>query len=167
MLKISATQSHLVQSDLPTNLVFLDDGYKAFTVNSHERGKWYYEVWIDRNQIAKMGDLLITPGYFSQKNNAIRMVNIRHTQIGMGPLVIGMALDLTDGFVYMRQNGEWKIAPGFSGAIVMPLNGAYVGGVEASSQIHELIRRGLVQVNVGQRLFAHSAPDGYRAWGEN
>jgi uncharacterized protein YecT (DUF1311 family) len=38
---------------LPASLMFEDDGYKARTASSHERGKWYYEVWIDRGQISE------------------------------------------------------------------------------------------------------------------
>lgn len=153
---------------LPASLVFIEDGYKVLTANSHERGKWYYEVWIDRAAIAEMGDLLITPGYFSQKGfGVIRMVNIRHTQAGMGPILVGLALDLNDGFIYVRQEGQWKVAPGVAGAVPVPMNAAYVGGIESSSKIRDLISRGLVKVNVGERPFEGTAPEGYRAWGEN
>jgi hypothetical protein len=134
------------------------------TANSHERGKWYYEVWIDRGHIAEAGDLLMTPGYRSATNG---VVNVRHTQAGMPPMVLGLALDLDGGFVYIQQDGVWKDAPGVAGAVVMPLTGPYVGMIYSSAQVRELIERGLVKVNVGERPFAFSAPAGYRAWGEN
>jgi uncharacterized protein YecT (DUF1311 family) len=153
---------------LPASFVFAEDGYKAITANSHERGKWYYEVWIDRAAIAHMGDLLITPGYFSQKGyGVIRMVNVRHTQTGMPPIVIGLALDLDDGFVYVRQDEQWQVAPGVAGAVTVPMNAPFVGGIESSTNIRELISRGLVKVNVGERPFGTTPPEGYRAWGEN
>jgi hypothetical protein len=153
---------------LPASLVFADDGYRAITANTHERGKWYYEVWLDRGAIAQLGDLLITPGYFSQKGyGVIRMVNIRHTQAGMQAIVIGLALDLNDGFVYVRQDDHWQVAPGVAGAVTAPMNASYVGGIESSTNVRELIIRGLIKVNVGERPFAGTPPDGYRAWGEN
>lgn len=152
---------------LPASLVFQEDGYKAVTANSHERGKWYMEVWIDRPHIAGMGDLLITPGYFSRKAGAVRMINVRHTQSGMEPIVLGLALDLDGGFFYVHQDGFWKVLPGLSGGVVMPMNTSYVGGIDASSEVRALVQRGLVKVNVGERPFEYAPPQGYRAWGEN
>lgn len=159
--------ANAAQEKLPASLTFEDDGYKARTANSHERGKWYYEVWIDRGHIAEAGDVLMTPGYTSATNGVIRMVNVRRTQAGMPPIVVGLALDLDGGFVYIQQDGAWKVAPGVAGAVVVPLTGPYVGMLHSSAQVRELIERGLVRVNVGERPFAHAAPAGYRAWGEN
>jgi len=151
---------------LPASLAFGDDGYKARTVGSHERGKWYYEVWIDRGRIAEAGDLLLVPGYATASHGAVRMVNVRRSQANMPPMVIGLALDLDGGYVYIHQDGAWKIAPGTAGAVVVPLTGPYVGMLQGSSSLSELIARGLLKVNVGEAPFMF-APAGYRAWGEN
>lgn len=151
---------------LPASLAFADDGYKARTVGSHERGKWYYEVWIDRGRIAATGDLLLVPGYATANHGAVRMVNVRRSQADMPPMVIGLALDLDGGYIYIHQDGAWKVAPGAAGAVVMPLTGPYVGMLQGSSSLSELIERGLVKVNVGEAPFKY-APAGYRAWGEN
>lgn len=152
---------------LPAGLSFEDEGYRARTASSHERGKWYYEVWIDRGRIAEAGDLLITPGFSSANGGVIKMVNVRRTQAGMPPVVIGMALDLDGGFVYIHQDGGYKVAPGVAGAVVIPLTGPYAGSVNSSAQVRELVERGLVKVNLGERPFAFPAPAGYKAWGEN
>jgi len=151
---------------LPASLAFADDGYKARTVGSHERGKWYYEVWIDRGRIAATGDLLLVPGYATANHGAVRMINVRRSQADMPPMVIGLALDLDGGYIYIHQDGAWKVAPGAAGAVVMPLTGPYVGMLQGSSSLSELIERGLVKVNVGEAPFKY-APAGYRAWGEN
>lgn len=152
---------------LPASLRFEDDGYKVRTASGHERGKWYYEIWIDRGHIAEAGDLLMTPGYRSATKGVIKMVNVRRTQAGMPPIVVGLALDLDGGFFYAQQDGAWDVAPGVAGAFVVPLTGPFVGMVHSSAQVRELIERGLVRVNVGERPFAYAAPAGYRAWGEN
>jgi hypothetical protein len=86
--------------------------------------------------------------------------------VGMGPLVIGLALDLNDGFAYFHRDGQWKVTPGQTGSLAVPANMAYWAGIDGSSEVRELIRRGLVKVNLGQQPFQFAKPAGYRAWSD-
>lgn len=151
---------------LPVHMVFQDDGYKTRTANSHDRGRWYVEVSIDRGHIADLGDILLAPGFYSAKSGVLRMVNVRRTQAGMAAIVLGLALDLNDGFAYIHQDGQWRVPPGQTGSTSIPANIAYTAGIDGSSEVKELMRRGLVKVNIGQQPFLFPIPPGYRAWGE-
>ena len=133
---------------------------------THEKGKWYYEFWIDRDSIAEMGDLLVTPGFSSMRHAVIRIVNIRRSQRGQGAIQVGLALDLDNGFVYVRQNGQWRVPPGGADAVAMELGSAYFVKVDASSDLGELFRRGLLRINIGHAPFAEPIPDGFRPWKE-
>ena len=154
------------QAALPAYLMFLDDGYKTRSGTSHQGGRWYLEVTIDRGHMAELGDAVLTPGFYSAKSGVMHMISIRHTQAGMGPIVVGLALDLNDGFAYFHRDGQWKVQPGQTGAVAIPANVAYAAGIDGSCEVKELIRRGLVKVNVGQQPFQFPTPAGYRAWGD-
>lgn len=161
------SQSAQTKGVLPASLRFYEDGYQAQTAMSHERGKWYFEITLDRAGLAQMGDMLLAPGVFSSEKGVIYMVNIRRSQAEMGPVVIGFAVDLNGGFVYASRNGEWNVVPGAAGSSTLKLNTAYVAGIESSTEVRELIRRGLIEVNVGEQLFKNTMPSGYRAWADN
>jgi uncharacterized protein YecT (DUF1311 family) len=155
--------------DAPTpGAVFVDDGYQLLSTTSRQKGKWYFEVWMDHGGIAELGDVLLIVGVrnLEDKAGVARELNIRRTQAGALPVLLGVAVDLDDGTAYFRRNGAWYVAPGSSGAAEIKLNREYKVSVEGSSPVRELFRHGLLKVNVGDRPFEYALPDGYRPFGE-
>lgn len=153
----------------PNGLTFLDDGYQPRTAVAHDRGKWYCETWIDAGHIAELGDVLLTSGVISVvpgQGGVVRLINIRHGRTDSHPTSIGWAVDLDNGAVYVRSNGTWSVAPGSMGGPKVKLNRQYRGCLEGSSAVSELVRRGLVKVNLGDRPFDYSLPEGYRPFAE-
>jgi len=164
--QLAAKPANAGEQALPAYLNFFDDGYKTRTGTSHQGGLWYLEVTIDRGHLAELGDAVLTTGFFNAKSGVMNMVSVRHTQVGMGPLVVGLALDLNDGFAYFHRDGQWKVTPGQTGSLAVPANLAYWAGIDGSSEVRELIKRGLVKVNLGQQPFQFPKPAGYRAWSD-
>ena len=138
------------------------DGYGLLSVTGQRAGKFYYEIWIDRDAIAARGDVLLHTGYYSTQNDTVfRATNIRRGQKATGPITLGWALDLQKGFAYVRQNGEWKVAPGSDEGAYAKLNREWRAGLRASVELFDLIKSGLIRINlVGP--FEYPPPDGYR-----
>ncbi|MBC7950999.1 MAG: DUF1311 domain-containing protein [Rhodospirillaceae bacterium] len=152
---------------LPAGLGVADEGYNLFSVRTKRTGRWYYEVWIDRGALASKGDMLLHSGYAAfGTSGVIRVTNIRRSHVGSGPISIGLAVDLDQGYVYIRQNGEWRAAPGSSGGVEVKMNRDWRAALEASAQLTEIVRAGLVKVNLGERPFDYALPDGYRPFAE-
>ncbi len=150
-------------------IIFLDEGYQLHSNAGHMRGKWYYELWIDRGHIAELGDVLLTSGIIAATPppaGVVHLINIRHAHTDARPVVIGVAADLDNGAAYTRTDGLWAVPPGSNGGAEVKLNHAYVGFLEGSSPVSELIRRGLIKINLGERPFDYALPDGYRPFGE-
>ena len=148
----------------PAGLSFIDD-YSARLGPVRDRGKWYLELWIDRGRIAQFGDALLVAGVFGTAENAQTMVNVRRVQIDMQPAVVGVALDADSAQAWLRNNEQWKTAPG-AGPGVAVGRGAAVG-LNASTSLRELLARGVVRINLGERPFAQPLPDGFQPWGAN
>jgi uncharacterized protein YecT (DUF1311 family) len=147
-------------------LTLQDDGYVVASRSVHERGKWYMEMQIDWGGIAALGDALLTPGITSAEGGVIRMVSIRRSHRAAPPLAIGLAVDLDNGFIYWRQSGMWREQPGSAGGAQVKLGRPYWLRVEGSTEMRELLRRGLVTVNLGDKPFQYAMPDGYRPFAE-
>jgi len=154
-------------STMPVGLTYIDDGYKALSSKQQRQGKWYYELLIDRDGIAKLGDVLLSLGFAGDSGSGVvRMVNIRRSHVGAPPVSMGFAIDLDNGAVFIRQNGVWNFTPGTVGGPEVKLNHSYRASIEGSSEVRELIRLGLVKVNLGDRPFEYSLPDGFRPLAE-
>jgi uncharacterized protein YecT (DUF1311 family) len=153
---------------LPAGLVFFDDGYEAGTEQTHRQGKWYYELWIDRGGIAKLGDLLLDAGYETPDGpgGVVKTISVRRSHTGVEPLHVGIAIDLDNGGVYFRENGQWDIQPGSAGTIEVKLNHDYKVGLDGSSELRELMKRNLLKINLGGQNFEYALPDGYRPFAE-
>lgn len=150
-------------------ITFLDEGYQLHSNVGHARGKWYHELWIDRGHIAELGDVLLTSGIIDPgpiPAGVVHLTNIRRAHTDAGPVVIGMAVDLDNGATYSRTDGLWAVPPGSNGGTEVKLNHTYVGFLEGSSPVSELVRRGLIKINLGERPFDYALPDGYRPFGE-
>jgi uncharacterized protein YecT (DUF1311 family) len=147
-------------------LTLQDEGYVVASRSVHDRGKWYLEMQIDRAGIAALGDTLLTPGVATAGIGVAQMVSIRRSHTGAPPLAIGLAVDLDNGFVYWRQTGMWAGQPGSVDGAQLKLGRPYWLRVEGSTEMRELLRRGLVTVNLGDKPFQYAMPDGYRPFAE-
>jgi uncharacterized protein YecT (DUF1311 family) len=147
-------------------LMFIDDGYIGIALPNYRQGKWYYEVWIDRGNIAALGDMLLTMGFSTNDQFYAKMINIRRSQVSATPIAFGFAIDLDSGFFYTRVNGLWQSFPGSVGGAVVKLNHDYHVNIQGSSEVKELVWRGLVKVNLGLKPFEYGLPDGYRPFKE-
>lgn len=152
---------------LPATLAAADEGYALVSRTRHQTGRWYYEVWIDRAGLAARGDMLMNVGFAgSGTSGVVRSVNVRRSHVGAPPVVLGLAIDLQQGAVYIRHNGEWKAAPGSNGGTEVKLGRDWSAGLTASTELTELVRAGLIKINLGERPFDYALPDGYRPLAE-
>jgi uncharacterized protein YecT (DUF1311 family) len=144
------------------SLTYFDDGYAIRSMASYTSGKWYYEALIDRDGIAALGDVLLSTGFRTNEVGVTHMDSIRRKMVGAGPLLIGMAIDLDQGFVYVRVNGAWQSQPGQVSPLQVKLGRPYWVSLNGSSEIREFINRGLVKINLGHEPFRYALPDGYK-----
>jgi uncharacterized protein YecT (DUF1311 family) len=152
---------------MPIAFATVDDGYALVSHSAHNKGRWYYEVWIDRGAIASQGEVLLHSGYFATGDaGAIRVSSIRRSHRNAGPIAIGLAIDLEQGFVYIRESGVWNAPPGSSAGMQIKANREWRAGLRSSASLIELFKTGMVRVNLGERGFEYSLPDGYRPFAE-
>lgn len=148
----------------PAGLAYVDDGYALQSTAQRSTGKWYLEVWIDPAGIAALGDVVLSPVFHSPEINTGRMINIRRKQTNAEPVTLGLAIDLDNGFVYMRVNGAWQNQPGQVSPLQVKLGRPYSFMLNGSSEVRELVRRGLIKVDLGDTPLRYAVPDGYRPY---
>lgn len=146
----------------PPNTVFGDDGYLLESTVTRTKGKWYFELAIDRGQIAQLGDILLETGFHSPQEGVVQSVRIHHTDTAKGSVNIGFAIDLDNGGAYVRMNGTWLEVPGSNAGLEVKLGAPYHPWLAGSSPLGTLLQRGLIKVNLGDHPFAYALPDGYR-----
>lgn len=151
---------------LPAASRLVDDGYALEATAARRTGKWYYEVWIDRGGIAKLGDALVRLGYVGPESGVSNMVSVRRKGADLPPVSFALAIDLDNGKYYARLNGMWNYLPGSNGGLDVKLGRDWRALVQSSTDLEALLRAGLVKVNLGERPFEYALPDGYRPYSE-
>jgi uncharacterized protein YecT (DUF1311 family) len=149
--------------------------YEVLSSRSYTRGKYYLEATILRNSIAQLGDADVYVGIVELLGD-LGMGSIIHarksepftiTQIAPGEIrfsdadevTVGIAVDLDEGKLYVRQDGQWLGAePGSAKGTDIKLGRSYRAKVNASVPLGPLIRAGLIKVNFGQVPFRHEIP---------
>ncbi len=145
-------------------LTYVDDGYALQSTAQRSTGKWYLELWIDPAGIAALGDVVLSSVFHSAEVNTGRMITIRRKQTYAEPVTLSLAIDLDNGFVYQRVNGAWQIQPGQVSPLQVKLGRPYSFLLNGSSEVSELIRRGLIKIDLGDTPFRYAMPDGYRPY---
>jgi len=146
------------------SLAYRDDGYAIGSLASYTKGKWYFEVTVDRDGIASLGDVLLSVGLRSNEVSVGRMEGIRRAATGAGAVNLGVAADFDDGFVYIRINGAWQQQPGQVSPLQIKLGRPYWLSITGSSEVRALIDRGLIKIDLGHDPFRYAMPDGYCPW---
>jgi uncharacterized protein YecT (DUF1311 family) len=163
---LSASQAGPVTA-WPIGFGTIDEGYAVLSHSEHNsKGRWYYEVWIDRSAIASRGDVLLHSGYSTGKQTVSRMSSIRRTHKEQGSIALGLAIDLNTGFFYIRENGVWQTPPGSSAGMQINPNREWRAVLRSSASLTELVNAGMVKINLGERGFEYALPDGYRPFAE-
>jgi hypothetical protein len=91
------------------------------------------------------------------------LLNIRTHDAGYGVHAVGVALDLQDGKMYVRNNGSWdKGAPGSAKGLDLKLGRIYKCGLTSTIAVSPLEKLNFVEVNFGSKPFKYALPDGYR-----
>jgi uncharacterized protein YecT (DUF1311 family) len=150
---------------LPTGLRAEQEGYGMRSLPTHNNGLWYYELEVDIGGIAEQGSLLMHAGFQIRGESRMfgTMISVRHTQKGKQPTYVGLAIDLNQGFVYIRRNGSWgNSPPGSSSGLTLRMNRDYQIWMAASAPLTDLIGAGMIKVNLGRKPFRYTMPDGYR-----
>lgn len=172
--RINELEAYLPAADdnskpLPTEESYAEDTsdeYQLFTSTERSAGKWYFEVWFDKPKIAATAEVAIWVEVKSDES-AGDFVTIRKRDRTSEPLTVGIAADLDNGMVYIREDGDWSNGePGTSKGIEIKLNRAYQAGVDSSVSLADLMKKGLVKVNFGKERFAYSLPNGYKPFAE-
>ncbi|HEX4635935.1 MAG TPA: lysozyme inhibitor LprI family protein, partial [Rhizomicrobium sp.] len=97
----------------PRNMAYHDEGYMIASTVAQAKGKWYFELSIDRGQIAQLGDVLLETGYHNPEGHGVVLpLRIHRTETGKGSANVGFAIDLDNGGAYARADGNWREAPG-------------------------------------------------------
>jgi len=148
----------------PASLAYADDGYALLATTARSTGKWYLEVWIDQGGIAALGDVALSAVFHSAEVNTGRMIGIRRKQTGAEPVNLGLALDLDQGFVYLRVNGQWLEQPGQVSPLQVKLGRPYAFMLNGSTEVRQLVGRNLIKFDLGDAPFRYAVPDGYRPY---
>ncbi|MBF0537881.1 MAG: DUF1311 domain-containing protein [Nitrospirae bacterium] len=140
-----------------------EDYYDIVSKKSHSKGKWYFEVKYNRAKINKKeGNVVLNIETGSPELNTGSTIYIRRKEVYDDSYVnAGIGVDLDNGKVYIRENGKWLATPGSAEGIDIKLGREYVGRLEASSALNELIVDKAIVVNFGAAAFDYSMPDGY------
>lgn len=140
-----------------------DNGrYEVGAPKTHSKGKWYFEVLIDQGAIAKQAETALSIGVDAEGGGMGNLISIRRNDAGKPMLRYGLAIDLEEGKLYNRLNGNWIAQPGSARGYDIKIGRSYRATVTSSVEMGGLLDRNLIQVNFGDRPFAYSLPDGYR-----
>jgi uncharacterized protein YecT (DUF1311 family) len=146
--------------------------YDLFTLERKTNGKWYFEATVDEPGIQKLADATFSIGVLQLviENGVVNkqgtmggsLITIRRTDNNVARYALGYAIDLDNGKLYVRKNGQWENGvPGSSGGISLTLGRPSVGILYSSVAINSFLNSGLLDVNFGERGFAYLLPDGY------
>lgn len=139
---------------------------RAYSLNSGQRyakGRWYWEVSIKVDEIAKFHPTALWVGCSNREESLGSLLNIRSYQSGDGVRVLGVALDLQDGKMYLRKDGSWDSGtPGSAKGLDLKLGRFYQCGITSTIAVGPLEQLNLVDVNFGSKQFRYAIPDGYR-----
>jgi uncharacterized protein YecT (DUF1311 family) len=156
-----------VSAPAPRNMAYRDEGYMLASTVAQAKGKWYFELSIDRGQIAQLGDVLLETGYHNPEGHGVILpLRVHRTETGKGSVNVGFAIDLDNGAAYVRADGNWRDAPGSNTGLQVKLGVPYHIFLESSSPLGAFLQRGLIKVNLGERPFAYALPDGYRPFAQ-
>jgi uncharacterized protein YecT (DUF1311 family) len=130
---------------------------------TREKGRWYWEVSINVDEIAKFQRTTLWMGCANPEHAHGGLLNIRTHDTGYGVHAVGVALDLQDGKMYLRNNGSWdKGAPGSAKGLDLKLGRIYKCGLTSTIAVSPLEKLNFVEVNFGSKPFKYALPDGYR-----
>lgn len=148
--------------------------YELASTARPAKGKFYFEIVIDRAAVLKHGEAAFFVGVQPVENAAAvdasgsgagSLISVRRVDAAdyTSPMINGFAVDLDNGRLYIRHDGEWNGgAPGSAGGIELMGSRAHFGEITSSVSLNALLKSGAISVNWGSRPFAHDAPDGYR-----
>jgi len=139
----------------------------AYTTRSgvnRNRGRWYWEVTVNVDEIARLQPTTLWSGCWNSEGSHGRLQNIRSFDTGYGIQELGIALDLDDGKMYLRSNGDWGNGPpGSAKGLNLKLGRTYACGLSSTIALGPLQDMKLLVINYGQAPFKYTLPDGYRA----
>jgi uncharacterized protein YecT (DUF1311 family) len=137
--------------------------YWARSGQTREKGRWYWEVSLNVDEIAKLHPTTLWMGCANPENAHGGLLNIRSHDSGYGVQAVGVALDLQDGKMYLRDNGSWnKGAPGSAKGLDLKLGRTYKCGLTSTIALSPLEKLNFVEINFGNKPFKYALPDGYR-----
>ncbi|MEA1651446.1 lysozyme inhibitor LprI family protein [Nitrospirillum sp. BR 11164] len=139
------------------------DLYEIWARPPVSTGKWYVEATIDMGAVAKRAETALFFGAENREASFGPLIQLRHDRAGEPKHVLGLAVDLDTGWLYMRVDGAWKgAAPGQTGGMQIPARLPTVMGLTSSVTMAALVKDGLISVNFGERPFVYAVPDGYK-----
>jgi uncharacterized protein YecT (DUF1311 family) len=127
-------------------------------------GKWYFETTLDVPGLAQANEQSIFIGVKGQRGALGTLQTIRKRDLGHEPRTIGVAVDLDNGKLYVRTNGDWgKSVPDSSAGMDVKPGQPYRGLISSSVALNQTIASGRIRVNFGAQPFVYPAPAGYAA----
>jgi uncharacterized protein YecT (DUF1311 family) len=136
--------------------------YSFTSVQTREKGRWYWEVSVSIDEIANLHPTALWMGCGNREEGIGELLNIRANQSGYGVRTVGVALDLQDGKLYLRRDANWEHGtPGSAKGSDLKLGRAYRCGVNSTIAVTPLQQLNFLDVNFGGKPFKHPIPDGY------
>jgi uncharacterized protein YecT (DUF1311 family) len=156
-----------------TSAVSTDPTYDVFSREPKTAGKWYFEVKISPATILKSAETTLFAGIVQavRQDNAINasglsigtLRNVRRIDKNVEPTLIGFAVDLDNGKLYISENGDWNDGrPGSAGGDDVPRGRSYRMMLTSSVAVNDFLRSQALNINLGERGFVYAVPDGYR-----
>ncbi len=139
------------------------DVYGLVAQKHVSRGKWYFEISLDRGEIAKDASAAIFIGVKGIGFSDVGTLQTVHRRdIGQPKVNVGIGVDLDSGKLYIRVNGAWTEEPGSADGSDLKLGRPYLSLLNSSVPLNAYLDHGLVEVNFGQKGFVYTLPDGYQ-----
>lgn len=132
-------------------------------------GRWYYEITLKCGDIAGFSPTALWIGCVDEKTNNTfgHLSQIRGSDLSAPVVRFGFALDLEAGKLYTRVNGAWQQGyPGSSGGLDLKIGHPHRFKIESTALINPLVEKKYIQINIGDKPFEYSMPDGYRPYDE-
>ena len=162
-MKLPMKSSGLVKSAAVMPMSLQSDAYDVFGRLPRITGKWYLEVRLDVAQIARFAETALFVGVKSNDSGSIgKLLRIRNKDSSAEPQVLGIAVDLDNGKLYIRENGAWpRGEPGSSGGLDIKLGRNYTAIISSSTLLSAPLRNNFIDINFGEHAFTYALPDGY------
>jgi uncharacterized protein YecT (DUF1311 family) len=129
-------------------------------------GKWYFEVTLDLDWIARnFPGTDVMAGFVSDLSPVVTVITVTPGMVNAPKAHYGLAIDLDNGHVYVSRNRAWQGGePGSGQGQLATIGNRYGARTGPLAHGADILIAGAFVANFGDEPFWDVLPAGYRAW---